>query len=469
MDNNYKNICSSCINEFYLKDQLLNNGDMDNCSYCDKHSKCYSLRKISGIIDATFENHFIRTRENPTSYQYAMLSDKEFCYDWERDGEQVHYAIMNAAQIPEKAALDIQAILNEKYFDIEMAQCGEEWEFSGDSYYSESSINSENWDSEWRKFKHSLNSENRFFNATASNFLESVFSDISSLQTYNEHSLIVKVGSDNEINELFRARSFQSDDMLETALAYPEKELSPPPSALARAGRMNSDGISVFYGASSEETAIAEVRPPVGAKVAVARFDIIKTLNLLDLRALEFIIPVGSIFNPVFSEQLERIHFLKKFCRRIASPVMPDHEIYEYIPTQAIADYLATENTPRLDGIIFPSVQTVKNDFNIVLFHNSSRVEKIERQEDVEISVKSYTQYNEGSEIEYSVCEEIPTQRKRVDISINNVVYDPDSRVPVLQIDLDSIQVHIIKGVEYTASKYPVSRRTLHKYKESDF
>ncbi len=36
---------------------------------------------------------------------------------------------------------------------------------------------------------------------------------------------------------------------------------------------------------------------------------------------------------------------------------MPDDEPSEYLATQAIADFLATESAIRLDGIIFPSVQ----------------------------------------------------------------------------------------------------------------
>ena len=37
---------------------------------------------------------------------------------------------------------------------------------------------------------------------------------------------------------------------------------------------------------------------------------------------------------------------------------MPDDEAFDYLATQAIADFLATENEPRLDGIIFQSAQS---------------------------------------------------------------------------------------------------------------
>jgi hypothetical protein len=63
---------------------------------------------MADLIDAVFEQHYVRTSDQPNSWQYARLSDKESDYDWERDGEPVVFAIMNAAEIPETAAQDIQ-------------------------------------------------------------------------------------------------------------------------------------------------------------------------------------------------------------------------------------------------------------------------------------------------------------------------------------------------------------------------
>ena len=39
---------------------------------------------------------------------------------------------------------------------------------------------------------------------------------------------------------------------------------------------MNAQGIAVFYGAGDVETALAEVRPPVGSRVVTAEFEIIR-------------------------------------------------------------------------------------------------------------------------------------------------------------------------------------------------
>ena len=50
-------------------------------------------------------------------------------------------------------------------------------------------------------------------------------------------------------------------------------------------------------------------------------------------------------------------------------PVVPDDEDLEYLPTQAIADFLATERDPVLDGIAYPSTQIDGSGYKVTLFH----------------------------------------------------------------------------------------------------
>src|SRR6059058_1152042 len=53
---------------------------------------------------------------------------------------------------------------------------------------------------------------------------------------------------------------------------------------------------------------------------------------------------------------------------------MPDDELFEYLPTQAISDFLATEPSFNFDGIIFPSAQVEGVHANLVLFNKAARV-----------------------------------------------------------------------------------------------
>ncbi|MYC35711.1 MAG: RES family NAD+ phosphorylase [Chloroflexi bacterium] len=56
-----------------------------------------------------------------------------------------------------------------------------------------------------------------------------------------------------------------------------------PVAEYAREGRANSSGIPILYLASTEETAISEVRPWVGSEVSVAQFKVTRKLNAIDL------------------------------------------------------------------------------------------------------------------------------------------------------------------------------------------
>ena len=459
-----KTICHHCIGDKYLKAEIKSQGKKRKCSYCDETAKSYLISEMAARIDFVFEQHYVRTSENPSSWQYSLMADKESDYNWERDGEPVIYAIMNSADMPEEAATDIQIILEEQYGDFDAAAAGEETPFSSDSHYEEKGVSDAAWQEEWREFEKSIKTEARFFSNLASQYLKSVFENIHKMETKNKRPIILKAGPNTGIPELFRARVFQADDKLKAALMRPDIHLGSPPSHLARAGRMNAHGISVFYGSNDAAVALAEVRPPVGSQVAVARFDIIRPLNLLDLTALNFITVKGSIFDSDYINRLERAAFLKKLSQKITRPVMPDDEAFEYLATQAIADFLSTEIDPKLDGIIFPSVQVAGTSHNVVLFHKASKVEELSIPKGTEISASLWEAYEDGPEPDYKVIEEVPLTKESgnesnwpFDIEIEEV--DPsDSHVSSLRVDAENIYIHVIKSVKFSSSEHKVLR-----------
>jgi hypothetical protein len=68
-------------------------------------------------------------------------------------------------------------------------------------------------------------------------------------------------------------------------------------------------------------------------------------------------------------------------------PVMPENADQGYLITQAIADYLATNEALNLDGILFPSVQVPTDAsprLSAILFHKARGVEKTEDLEALE-------------------------------------------------------------------------------------
>jgi hypothetical protein len=434
-------------------------------------------------VEAAFDQHYARTSDQPTSWQQTMLSDRESDYEWDRDGEQTVYAIMNSADMPEAAAEDIQHILEDKFDDFDSAAMGEETEFSSDAYYEQKGTSDQAWQEEWRSFEKSLKSEARFFSRAAASHLAAIFNGIDALRSHDGRPLVVDAGPGTSFSSVYRARVFQSDDKLEAALCRPDQQLGSPPAFLASAGRMNARGISVFYGANDPTAAIAEVRPPVGSQVAVAQFEIIRPLRLLDLTALSAVSDGGSVFDPELAGRLERAMFLRSLSQRITRPVMPDDEHFEYLATQAVADFLATEGATSLDGIIFPSVQAAGAVLNVVFFHKAARVEKMEMPAGAAISARSGHMEEDGWETEYEVIERVPptvveepVERQETNdwpdfASLAMSPWKPadaDWREPTLRILTDSICVHIVRCVQFETDEHRVTRHRWVK-RETDF
>lgn len=471
-----RRICSDCVNDSFLKGEIATTGKSGTCHYCEQTGKCFSIEEMSERVEGAFEEHYQRTSDQPDSFESMMLSDRESDYEWERHGEEALYAIMNAAEIPDQAASDIQGVLADKFYDFEAAKAGEETEFAAGSYYEEKGADVSGWQDEWHAFERSLKTEARFFSRTSAEFLNSIFSGIDGMKAHDGRPMIVLAGPKTQFPSIYRARVFQADGHLEEALKRPDSEIGPPPPVHAHAGRMNARGISVFYGANHPEVALAEVRPPVGSQVTVARFDIVRPIRLLDLTALSEVTTTGSIFDPTFTKRFGRAMFLRNLSKRITIPVMPDDEQFEYLPTQAIADFLATESKPALDGIIFPSVQVAGTALNIVLFHKAARVEELDIPYGTEISARLGQMYEEGWEREYTVIEETPNKEdvtksppQSLPFDFFNQLtpevseYNWEVRPVTLRIDVDSLSVHVVKAVTFETHDHKVHRHRWEK------
>lgn len=453
-------ICHECISDEFLSQQTRVLGSIALCNYCGDELECFSIEDLSFRIEAAFADHYIRTSDQPSSWQQTLLSDRESDYNWYREGMPVIDAIEDAAGIPHNAASDVQEILQDRNYDIDSAIMGEETEFDAESHYEPRTLDSGDWHFEWRDFEKSLREEARFFSHRAAELLGEIFGNIDQLQTSNGRPLVVEAKPNGALKNLYRARVFQTDTKLEQALLRPDVSLGPPPANLAGAGRMNAKGISVFYGATSEKTALAEVRPPVGSKILVAKFHLLRPLQLLDLTKLEAVHDSGSIFDPTLKRRLERVSFLQSLGRMMTRPVMPDDEYLDYLPTQAIADFLATENSPSLDGIIFKSAQ-VKNGRNVVLFHHASLVKKLDLPKKTNLSANTGIDTDEGWDPNYTVYEAIFSETDSDNLSvIDRLVPLKQSieRESSLCIDIDSFKVHEINWASYRSTSFEVSR-----------
>jgi RES domain-containing protein len=455
-----KRICHECVGEPYLSDEIRQSPEAGTCAYCDEVAPSITLDDLADHIETAFKAHYIRTAI-PT-------------FEGGRDGYPVVNAIADAAGIEMAAAEDTLLLLQERYpkhYDKDTMD--EESEFSSDAYYNEKGPDASEWKAEWWDFENSLKTEARFFSQRSANLLREVFGDVDKLRTRNDRPPVIKAGPGTRLKHLYRARVFQADSALEKALRRPDLELGSPSSKLANAGRMNAAGISVFYGATLESVAIAEVRAPVGSNVAVAKFVVTRALRLLDLTALEDVHIEGSIFDPSWKRELERAAFLRTLGARMARPVMPDDVAVDYLPTQAVADFLATMNEPRLDGIVFPSAQA-RAGRNVVLFHHAAKVAKAVFPEGTifEANLGDWTE--DGWERDYSVLERVPleppatqppprpyTLASEFVSAVMSPDWEADFREVALEIDFESVTVHYVDSINVKTTKHPVRRHTI--------
>lgn len=474
-DINKKRVGHDCIREPYLANIVEYEGDICECDYSGEEQPCITLEELADRIEAAFEDHFSRTAQEPDGYESAMMRDREIDYEWYREGQETKQAIADAAQVSEEIASDVQSILEDRHYSRHEAEVGEEGEFSEEAHYEEIMPKDERWHEEWNSFERSIKTEARFFSRTAASHLSRLFDQIDQMRTRDNRSLVVRAGPDTEISHLYRGRVFQNGDALERAMARPDLELSAPPAWAASAGRMNARGISVFYGATAPEIALAEVRPPVGSRVAVGRFEIIRPLVLMDLTALDDLHESGSIFDPSYASRLTRMMFLRTLCKRMARPVMPDDQELEYLPTQAIADYLSTESSVPLDGIFFPSVQIGGTGLNAVLFHKAARTEELDIPEGTKISASTYSIYGDGPEPDFTVIEKVPPVKEDEEIEEEHpwpfglAMHDwtdwrnVDHRENTLRFDTDSLRIHEVGAIQISTSSHSVRRHHFEK------
>ena len=107
---------------------------------------------------------------------------------------------------------------------------------------------------------------------------------------------------------------------------------------------------------------------------------------ILDLSALRCNYP--SMFDSKFSEKLKDIKFLEKFSYEISRPILPEDENIDYIPTQAITEFISNHLEQKIDGIIYPSTQTDGLGKNVVIFNPIINSDKSQDEINKEVIIK---------------------------------------------------------------------------------
>ncbi|WP_167347149.1 RES domain-containing protein [Type-E symbiont of Plautia stali] len=432
--NEEKYICHACVGEEYISKLIMNTGKAKrNCSYCRKRKKNVPLEELVPILHKMFMEHYEQPEDGPFYHQA---------------GDPAVDIIQDQLSVDEQAAKDLLSSLEDENNDLHGL------EIIYDETYNYIKVNrSENaLGIAWEKLEESLKKESRYFNHQVKDFLDQLFTDIDKLQTKKNQSAILTPGIDMTF---YRARVFENEEDVVKALQHPERYFGPPPHDLAPSGRMNARGIPVFYGSTSPEIAVAEVRPVVGSFVVVVPFRTLCEMRILDISALKSLREVGgSIFDDQVAIRNDKANFMRTLARKLTLPASGRNPENDYLITQAVAEYLSQSEESRLDGISFNSTQhpTGKGERekhqNVVLFSKSARImgaEPNSRSYQVEL----YDNVEDDRWVFSPTIEKVEVN-KRTKYSFS---YFSEKLNPSLQIRSDQIVIHKVKGVSYETSQ----------------
>jgi len=155
----------------------------------------------------------------------------------------------------------------------------------------------------------------------------------------------------------------------EEETCYLPERMIPLPYA-ARQGRANPAGIPVLYLGNSEETAISEVRPWVGAGISVAQFQVEQDLSVIDLRPGHGQFSLGHLTfaklegdeEPTAEDKLKSVWI--EVDNAFSTPVTSADDAADYVPTQILAELFRRAG---YDGIVYRS-QFGKEGYSLALF-----------------------------------------------------------------------------------------------------
>ncbi|MEX8191504.1 RES family NAD+ phosphorylase [Comamonas guangdongensis] len=413
----------------------------NSCEYCDVDAPAADLLVVAQLCEKVIDTFFEESSNTVAVIHFRRTPA----------GNDLQTTISELTGIPQGAVNVVVEHLSNLWYD----------EGSGQSRYGDDDpwfvlkqSMAEPLGYSWREMEESLRSEVRYFNPKALALLDMIFGEITNDRDKEGRSVVLEAGPGTSLKTLYRGRVFQNEGALLSALRWPERFLGSPAVGLGAAGRMNGQGQPAFYGATHPEICIAEVRPPVGSRIALAAFEVIRPLRLLDLRRLATVElrQDASLFDPDTLLAAQRRDFLRTLGDRLSAPVVPEQQDRDYLVTQAVADYLAAHATLNIDGIIYPSAQSRIPDEppagdNVVLFRKACDVSSSDGDDNTaEISLWEYEEEGPGRWFRPSIHF----------ISRDTSWHGQREVHSALSLMRDSIVIHDISAVRYCSKPHTV-------------
>jgi transposase len=364
-------LCTQCIRDARFSQWICDNGEPGACDFNFRHgsaNEVVTVERFAEHVDAYFRETYQPAPEEP------YISEDSDNVHYAPGGEPYEDILINELDcsadvlraicdnLPDATHHDLAQGADPFYTDaygferISDAEERErkEWE---ERWYEE------RFTLQWQEFCQKVQYERRFFNIKEP--LDALFGDPKEY----ENGKIPPMYTLPAGQKLYRARLLDDSFTEELLDARPGRELSAPPRERTRVGRMNVEYIPVFYGAFSEETAVAEIRPGIGEEVAVGEFELRRQLRVFDFTA--FSLRMGDRWRDALEHT--RYDFIKQMETEISKPIMPYEKQREYIPTQIVAEYL--KEYFGCDAVIYRSSMIKDHDKesrNIVILNRGA-------------------------------------------------------------------------------------------------
>lgn len=367
-----KFVCADLFNDIYLKRYIEHNSHHGECSYTNKKTNVISFNQFLDYVMHWIQSYYVAPEFDGLPYSSAFYDEDEecipglmkFCGFVTReqaltfDSTEELFEYINLVSNNDEVISDlVGCIHNNKWIQKDSAIRNKKEELSDT----------------WQQFSRMVKHSRRFTFYMLLEYNPLYFSSENGLQ----HILIEISNAIKELglykklpinSKLYRCRYI--DDPKEVIMF---KDITSPPDDKASENRMNPIGISMFYGAFDDKTAILEARDSTKPMYMLGEFATKKDLVILDLTDL----PEMGFWNEYWQE----LAFIYSFCTEISKPIDANTELYEYVPTQVFAEYIRygckDVDGSNIDGIKFKSSKV--DGQNIVLFYNQKQSEDVLR------------------------------------------------------------------------------------------
>jgi RES domain-containing protein len=150
-------------------------------------------------------------------------------------------------------------------------------------------------------------------------------------------------------------------------IAHPPDRMMPR-ERVGPEGRVNSKGMPCFYGATTRETAMSEVRPWAGEDVSLGLFQVVRSSRLVDCSRFHAKDRWAALLESLSGKQHSPEEIEEAVWTNIdhafSEPVTESDDLPDYIPTQIVAELFKAEG---YDGVAYKSTLT-EDGFNLAFF-----------------------------------------------------------------------------------------------------